>query len=43
MSLPAQAIFRYTDATARALNMSSIYINGVLDAPRAAEQAGADQ
>ena len=43
MSLQAQAIFRYTDATARALNMSSIYINGVLDAPRTGEQTGADQ
>lgn len=38
LTLYAQTVMRYTDATARALLIPSIYIDGVLRAPRVADQ-----
>ena len=43
LTFQAQAGLRYTDATARALSMPSVYIDGVLRAPRVAEQVEQDQ
>ena len=43
LTFQAQAILRYTDATARALNIPTVYIDGVLRAPRVAEQTDQDE
>lgn len=38
LTVNAQTVMRYTDATARALLIPSIYVDGVLRAPRVADQ-----
>jgi len=43
LTVQAQTVLRYTDATARALVLPSIYIDGVLRAPRVADQPEASQ
>lgn len=43
LTFQAQTVLRYTDATAGALSMPSVYIDGVLRAPRVAEQVEQDQ
>jgi len=43
LTLHAQTVLRYTDATARALALPSIYIDGVLRAPRVADQPEASE
>lgn len=43
LTVQAQTAMRYTDATARALAIPSIYIDGVLRAPRVADQPEANE